>query len=311
MSETVRNLFLKVRTLLDEYTDDGTLIPEADVIDMQSKAVLLADMAQKELYKIGKLYNTFEYLHDPPPNLLGLLSNFDIVNSTGTLDYYPDENGVIGAKAYYFEATNNVGTVKIQERQSGIWTDLITITLDSNTNTWKGYKGTITTQDSTNPVRMVFNGTNHYRHVNRCLYSYPFADGDVQAYRPWFKVQMPDNFRSIDQIIEEYPQRQYQESRNYKWEGFKSLYVNYYFKGNIRIVYKPVPTTITCIDDTLEIDDITAQAIVYYIAARLAPFENKELTNFFESKYMELKIESANERPMNEEVIIDVYANRW
>lgn len=51
MAETVRNLFLKARTLLDEHTDDGVLIPESEVIDMQSNSVLLADMGHKELYE--------------------------------------------------------------------------------------------------------------------------------------------------------------------------------------------------------------------------------------------------------------------
>ena len=50
MAETVRNLFLKARALLDEYSDDGVLIPDAEVADMQAKSILLADLAQKELY---------------------------------------------------------------------------------------------------------------------------------------------------------------------------------------------------------------------------------------------------------------------
>src|SRR5665648_1174324 len=68
MAETVRNLFLKARALLDEYSDDGVLIPESEVIDMMGKSILLADMAQKELHKIGKLYNTFEFANKPAPN---------------------------------------------------------------------------------------------------------------------------------------------------------------------------------------------------------------------------------------------------
>ena len=54
------------------------------------------------------------------------------------------------------------------------------------------------------------------------------------------------------------------------------------------------PITFTDIDDTTEVNYKADQAIVYYIAARLAPFENKELVTFFESKYEELKRECQN-----------------
>lgn len=52
MAETVQTLFYKARALLDEYSDDGTLIPDADVADMQGKFILLADMAQKEINRV-------------------------------------------------------------------------------------------------------------------------------------------------------------------------------------------------------------------------------------------------------------------
>jgi len=55
LPETVQNLFLKARTLLDEYSDDGVIIPDAEVIDMQGKSILLCDMAHKELYEQSRL----------------------------------------------------------------------------------------------------------------------------------------------------------------------------------------------------------------------------------------------------------------
>lgn len=306
MAETVRSLFLKARSLLDEFTDDGVLIPEDEVIDMQSKAVPLADLAQKELYKIGKLYKIFEFANKPAPNLLGLFAGFDIVDFIGTPQYYPNEAGVAGAKAYYFEVDGDA-TVTIEEKINGTWTTIATPTIASGLASLTAYKGTLSPASTSNPIRMKFTGTTHYRHCNRCLYSYPFAAGKVPDYRPWIKVEMPADFQSRDQIIEETPSRQYVNSVTYKWEGWKDLYINYYFEGNVRVVYKPIPTTLTTIDSALEIDDITAQGIVYYIAARLAPFENKELVTFFESKFLELKLESSKSGPFSEESIIDVY----
>jgi len=310
MAQTVRQLFLKARTLLDEYSDDGVLIPESEVIDMQGKSILLADMGQKELYRIGKLYNTFEFYNKPAPNLLGLFSNFDIVDFIGTPQYYPSATGIAGAKAYYFEADGE-GTVKVEENQGGVWTTLTTVTIPNTVTSPTAYKGLITPVSSTNPIRFTFDGTTHYRHSNRCLFSYPFASTRIPDYRAWIKLTMPANFQSRDQIIEETATRQYVNSFSYKWEGWKSLYINYYFEGNVRVVYKPVPVTLTTIDDVLEIDDITAQGIVYYIAARLAPFENKELVNFFEGKFGELKLENTRVQPSTEEQIIDVYSGTW
>lgn len=75
MAETVRNLFLKARTLLDELTDDGVLIPEAEVIDMQEKAVYLADMAHKKVYEQSRLDSTKD-----EPDTLTLITDTTEVN---------------------------------------------------------------------------------------------------------------------------------------------------------------------------------------------------------------------------------------
>jgi hypothetical protein len=306
MPETIKSLFLKARALLDEYTDDGVLIPDDEVADMQSKAVPLADMAQKELYKIGKLYKKFEFANKPAPNLLGMFAGFDMVDFIGTPQYLPSANGITGAKAYYFEADGE-GEVRIEENKSGVWTALTTISIPPTTTSLKPYKGVITPTSANNPIRIVFDGTTHYRHTNTCLYSYPFAADRIPDYRPWIKVEMPSGFHSRDQIIEETATRQYNLSTSYKWEGWKDLYINYYFDGNVRVVYKPIPTTLTSVNDVLEIDDVTAQGIAYYIASRLAPFENKELVNFFEGKFLELKLDNTRATPATEEQILDVY----
>jgi hypothetical protein len=311
MAQTVRQLFLKARALLDEYSDDGVLIPESEVIDMQGKSILLADMAQKELFKIGKLYNTFEFANKPAPNLLGLFSNFDIVDFIGTDQYYPPGGGgVAGAKAYYFEADGE-GTIKVEENQSGVWAALVTIAIPNTVTSPTAYKGLITPLSSANNIRLTFTGTTHYRHVNRCLFSYPFALAKIPSYSPWIKIEMPSNFQSRDQIIEETISNSYSNSASFKWEGWKTLYYSYYFEGNIRVVYKPIPSTLTTIDSVLEIDDVTAQAIVYYTAARLAPFENKELVNFFEQKFFELKLENSKPQPAQESEIQDFYGIRF
>jgi hypothetical protein len=307
MSETVRNLFDKARALLNVYTEDGVQLPASDYADMEAKAIPLSDMAQKELSKTGRLFNVYEFDNKPAPNLLGLLSNFNAVDYIGTDQYYPSEAGISGAKAFYFEVNRPTAIVTIEELQGSSWVAIATPTITASITSYTGHKGTITPLASTNPIRMKFSGTTHYRHINRCLFSYPFALADIPTYRPWFKITMPANYRNLDAFIEEYPDRQYANGVNYKREGFKDFFINYYYEGNIRITYKPVPTDITSMSDVLEIDDITAQAIVYYVAARLAPFKKKELVQFFESKFLELKVDSKLDMPITVNDITDVY----
>jgi hypothetical protein len=52
---------------------------------------------------------------------------------------------------------------------------------------------------------------------------------------------------------------------------------------------KEEPDTITDIEDITEVNYKADQAIVYYVAARLAPFKKKDLVTFFEDKFEQLK----------------------
>lgn len=309
MATTAQDIFYKVRALLDEYSDEGIITPDADVADMQAKSILLIDSAQKELYKSGKLYKKHEFTRKPYENLLGTLTSFDIVEYVGTPQYYPVQG--VKAKAYYLEADGETDDVAVQELENGTWIDLIPISIPNTVTSMTSYKGSITPTTPGNLIRLKFGGTYQYQHQNRALFSAPFAATKVPDYRPWVKYTMPDNFRSVDSIVEEYPARQYGQAAMSKWEGYKDLYINYFYEGTVRIVYKPVPVTITAITDTLEIDDISVQAIAYYVAARLAPFENASLVNFFEGKYTEMRMDSFINMPQSEQTIIDVYGGAW
>jgi hypothetical protein len=57
---------------------------------------------------------------------------------------------------------------------------------------------------------------------------------------------------------------------------------------------KDEPDTITSINDPTEVNYKANQALVYYCAARLAPFKKKELVQYFEDKYEQLKISCKN-----------------
>lgn len=291
MATTVKKILLDVRALLDELSKKGTLLPDASVIDLQLQGIRFVDLAQKELYRIGNVFKKFEITRKPAVNLLG--ANHQLIEFIGVDQTY----GNHVAKAYYFEADDD-GTVYVEELDGTI---LETIT---TTEGMKSYKGLI---NSNNPVRLRFSGTTFYRHQNRALYEAPFKLSQIPDFKPWIAIDMPADFRQVDSVIEEYPVRQYSLSSTYKWEGLSRLVVNYYYEGTIRVIYHPVPVTITSVDDVLEVDDITANAIVYYVAAKIAPHEMAELTNFFEQKYNELKYEVMRGQPSLEASITDVY----
>jgi hypothetical protein len=304
MSTTVQKILYDVRALLDEYSEDGVVISPDSVADINAKGILFVDMAQKELFRTGNMFKTYKLVNKPWENKLGRFSNFDVQIFEGTDQYYP-ESGV-EAKAYYFEVDSDF-TVVIEEFEAGAWQTLQTITAVITENT--SYKGNITPSTAGNLIRLRFTGNYAYHHKNRALFNVSFKT--VPDYRPWVKYSMPSDFRMVDVVVQEYPERQYSRDASYKWEGFKDMYVNYFFDGEIRVIYKPVPVTITALTDTLEVDDTTANAISYYVAAKLAPFENKELVNFFEQKYNELKMESFIRMPSSEQAIVDVYGGGY
>ena len=297
---TIEKVILDARALLDEYTKDGVVIPSADVADITAKGIRFADMAQKELFRTGNLYKKFEVTQKPQVNLLGYYSEFNIVEHLGV---DKDYTSLEPARSYYFEADGD-GVAFIESFDGGVWTVLETINLVAD-GFMVAYKGILPLQGTQTRIR--FSGNFFYQHQNRALFSAPYPLSRVPNYKPWVTYTMPDDFRMVDVVIEEFPVRQYEQSANYKWEGFKDLVVNYYFEGTIRVIYKPVPLTITSISQALEVDDITALAITYYVASKLAPEENKQLTNFFEGKYNELKLETFYKMPSTEQSIIDVY----
>ena len=94
---------------------------------------------------------------------------------------------------------------------------------------------------------------------------------------------------------------------NYKLENFRDFYFNFDFEGVIRITYKPIPSTITSVDDVVQIDEILAQTIVYDIISKIGFTEDTALVNWAEGRRLEAKSESIKSEPANETSIINVY----
>ena len=306
MSVTVSQLFEKVRAILDELSVNGVEIPAKDVADIQKKAILFFDSAQKRLFKIGNFYKTIEINNTETPNLIGG-KPFDIIDFEGETEYYPNEHGVANVQGYHLQVDGDC-TIEIQEKQAGVWTSLVTEN-PSGLTEFATYKGILTVLSTTNPVRMKLSGTTHFRHTNRALFKYKYAVTKVPDYEPWIEYTLPDDFRMNDYVIELPSDQQYINSATYKMEGFKKFFYAYNFNGVIRITYKPVPTTITSIDDVVEIDDITAEIMVYDCAAMIAPYENIDIINFVESRGMEMKADLTFEGPEPAYILPDLYGD--
>lgn len=305
MSITVQEISYNARALIDEYNEDGVVIPASEVATIETNSIRFINMAQQEVYKLLKIFKTFEFFNKPAPNLLGNLSNFELITFIGDDQNYP-EGGVEGAKAYYFEVDDDA-IVYIEEFNGSTWDILITETVTGITQP-TAYKGLITPTVSTYPIRIRFSGTTVYNHINRCLFSYPFKADGVPDYTPWVKQDMPNDFGELHKIIGEYPYQQYVVQANYKWEGFDDLYFKYDYEGSLRIVYVPIPDQVTELTDTLVINDpIAIQFINFYVAAKVATAENQKLVQFYEDKSNELKFMAEKTKPNGEEKIMDVY----
>jgi hypothetical protein len=296
MSTTVQQILDLAEELLD---DDST--------SFATKAPSLCTIIQNELVSagIGDLYANYEVSNKQIPNALGVHSGFDVKAFEGT-DLTFECNSQ--CKAYYFEI-DRPGTVYVED-YTGAWNTLTTVT-STATGEFTAYKGVVTPTSGATKSRLRFSGSYYYLCVNRALFNLPFEEAaDVPIYAPWVKKTMPADFKSVTQIINEYPERQYTKDSNYKWEGRNELYINYYYEGKVRIEYKPVPITLDALADTVQIDDLTATSIMPYgLAALLSTSSDKSVTNYFEDKYNEVRAAALIKQPMGESTILNVYGN--
>ena len=248
-------------------------------------------------------------VNKPPENRLGMLSNFDQVDFEGDTQYYPNESGIDNVQGYSImvneEASDNA-TIVFEENVSGTWTELVSISPTGITELTT-YNGVLSVSSTSNKVRLRIEGTEHFIHKNRALWKLKYKSAHVPVYEPWVQYEMPSDFTGVDVVVEEFAERQYTKSSNYKLENFKDFYYNFYFDGEIRIIYHPVPTTITSLDDELEIDTVTAQGIVHEIVAIVGFYENPDLVNYAEGRRLEAKTDAAYDEASSIDVMTSYY----
>lgn len=299
---TVQEVLYDVRTLLDEYNEDGVVLSGDEVTTLETNGLRVLNMATQEIFRNSNYYKEKIISHDRIKNMLGDLTQFNKEQFTGEDSYYP-VSGLVGAKAYFFTVDSDA-TVYVQEYNGTAWNNLETLNIVTDEEV--DYKGQITPTDTSYPIRLVFSGTTFYRHSNRCLYEYNFKT--IPDYRPWVRYTMPDDFGELDKIVKEYPVRQYSIDANFKWEGHNVLAVNVFCNETLTVIYKPIPPVLTALTDDMPVINPTAlEFIKYATAAKLAVNENPDVVSFFEQKANELKFETLKKQPASEEKITDVY----
>lgn len=298
----LRDLYKKLLALFNNYTDEGIEVAPEDNIDIEKKFIVMMDSAQKELWKYNKTTKQVEITNKPPINQLGLMTNFDLVDFVGETQYYPNETGIPEVEGYSVKYDGD-GVIAFEENILGVWTDIITPLTNVGITTLTLAKGVLPVTDTSNHVRMVISGTTHFRHKDRALYKILYQADKVPEYAPWVKYDMPTDFNAIDEVVEEFPSRQYLQSGFYKLNNYRDYYYNIYFEGTIKITYKPIPTTLTSLDDYMTIDDVLTEAALYDAAAKIGFYKNKAIVNWAEDRRLEAKNEAFNDGPASEEEI--------
>ena len=312
-----RKIFDKAISIIDELSDTGT-VSDSQVKEYKARAPYLLDLWQKEMAKSGDLFKTFEIACSRKKNLLGDLNQYGIIKENNG---ETEEYSAVGANCFYLEVDGDC-TISFKENgqpisgkyifNDGPETDFIgsiNITVPEGTTTFLSVKGILNVINQNSTITMTISGQYYFRHNNRALCPYRYKSAkDVPDFKPWYKIQMPDDFKSRSQIIDEYKSWQYAESNQHKWEGNKDLYVQFGYEGLIRIKYIPIPKEITSLDQEIEVDDITATSGAYYLAEHFAiADQNDALAAMCRNKFKELKMESMIKNPLSPSEIKDVY----
>lgn len=313
---TGTEIFSQAIAILDELSDSGTIV-ESQIKEYKHRAPYLLDLWQREMIKNGDLFKTFELSCFRKKNLLGDTSQLGIIIENNA---EPQSYSASGAYCFYIEVDGDCtltftedgtplsGKYSFNGGAETAFTGTVNITVPAGTTSFLPIRGILAASGGT--VTMTISGTYYFKHNNRALSPYKFATADkVPDFKPWYKVQMPSDFKSRSQIISEHPSWQYQEgSPSVKWEGANELYVMFSYDGIIRIKYIPVPTKITDLSQTIEVDDITATSGAYYLAEHFAMADmNDELARRCKEKFRELKIDSMVKTPLQPSEIKDIY----
>lgn len=316
MAYTAQQIFDLSIAIKNDLSEVG-LVTDDETAEFKYRAPYLLDAWQKEIARVGDLYKEFEVSCFRKKNLLTDVNQFRIIENNAESQAYSGK----GANSFYLEVDgdctitfsedggNLSGTYIFNGGTATAFTNTITITVPSGTTSFLPVRGILSPASQTSTITMTLSGSYYFRHNNRALSPYKFsAASKVPDFKPWYKIEMPADFKSKTQVIDEFPSWQYAEATQHKWEGSNELYVLFSYEGTIRIKYIPVPAKITSLTQTLEVDDITAMSGAYYLAEQFATSEEEDSTAALcKRKYAELKAEISKKTPLAPQEIIDIY----
>ena len=300
MSTTTQQIFELAMGLADQLSEtDGTIVT-ADTNAYKYRVPAILNILQAEVMKTGDVYSTHNISHYPTANMLG--RGFDIITEYEGAEITKECDG--SAKAYYFEVDGE-GTVVLEDFTT-VWNTLASVVVPNTVTGFTAYSGLLTPTAGATRSRIRLTGSYRYLAKNLALFSAPFATGKVPIYRKWYKHTLPADFKGREQVVEEYCEN-YTDGFNCKWEG-KDLYINYEFEGSIRLVYRPILTTLATISSAVQVDDNTARTVLPYgLAMELFKEENPDMAAHFKQRYNELKESMFIKRAEMPTKILDVY----
>lgn len=281
-------------TLIDEAPVNNTF-DVSNTAEYRAKAPYMLNAIQVELLDKSDYFKSHTISRKPITPLLGEYAVLE--HNTSDLNY--DCAGMVSS--YYFEV-NGSCTVYIEDYTTD-WNILATINPIGDTK-FTAYSGKVTGTVGATRSRIRFSGSYYYNFTNFALYKENF-EGSVPAYRPYVKQTLPVDYDSLNEIIVD--SGDYERGYDYKFEG-KDFYIPYDFEGNMRIIYRPIPTLITTLDQILDLDATICRGIVPYgLGAKLMVNENTKVASYLQSVYDELKQTLKKTRPSERQKIIDTY----
>ena len=283
-----------VRSLMDELSSRGALLPNIKVADILMKLKYFINPVLYELAQTtGRLAAVQSVTLNPVLNTL----TYDTSSIKKHLPGVDRSFELAGAKACFFEC-NGPATVTIDEKIAGVWNNLETINILSTVTALTEYRRLITASNPAHTIRLRFTGDYAYDFRNYILYPYTWPTAaDVQQHRPYFEFALASDYLKLNTVLAKSDTRQYVSFNQYTVRASDGkLVVNRYLAPlELLVQYwrKPVVPAFTGVDatdDLLTIDaiDEAVNLVPLGVAAKVLLSEKNEtagmiLQNLFEA----------------------------
>lgn len=302
---TIQEVFDKAMALIDEVSVNGAPVSTASLEDFKLKGYDLMTLTLEEINYLNDVNSEFEVSWSPIQNALG--EQWQVQRFTGDDKSYEK----VGAKCYSYEVEDEGVQYVEEETAPGVWTILetITVTAEETADGMIRKYGVITASDTSNKIRLRFSGTYVYMFQNVFMSELPFKLANVPYYRRYFPVDMPSDFQSVEQLVEESELQHYSYIGHYKWENYNQLYVSWDFDGTYRVLYKPEPFRITALTDQVNMKKELLVLVAYKLAGEIAIHEQRRNASYFFSKFDELKAQMERHTPEPEQEIVNLYGD--